>query len=143
MAHWGCALQLPLPHRPTSAADQGTNEQWQQANHRDVQVCICHCWLNHMNHPHHIALILISLFTPALPLTPSSSLLPSSLHHHSPLPLSFSDGMGRTGAFICMHCELERLKVEGVVDIFHCIKASRISRPYLVQNVVSPTANHH
>ena len=62
------------------------------------------------------------------------------------IPIDFqpsSDGMGRTGAFICMHHELERLKVEGVVDIFQCIKASRISRPYLVQNVVSPTANHH
>ena len=113
MAHWGCALQLPLPHRPTSAADQGSNGQWQQANHCDVQVCDCRYNNGTFN------------------FYSTTNTLPSS------------DGMGRTGAFICMHHELERLKVEGVVDIFQCIKASRISRPYLVQNVVSPTAHHH
>ena len=122
VAHWGCAIQLLLPHRPTSAADQGSNGQWQQANHCDVQVCDCRCNNGYDTITrHHIVLI----YTIPIDFQPSS------------------DGMGRTGAFICMHHELERLKVEGVVDIFQCIKASRMSRPYLVQNVVSPTANHH
>ena len=50
---------------------------------------------------------------------------------------SRSDGVGRTGAFICLHAQLERLKAEGVVDIFQFIKSARLSRPGLVQNVVS------
>ena len=29
----------------------------------------------------------------------------------------FSDGMGRTGTFICIHAQLERLKTEGVFDL--------------------------
>lgn len=47
-----------------------------------------------------------------------------------------SDGMGRTGAFMCIDCELERLKTEAVVDVFQFVKSSRCSRPYLVENVV-------
>ena len=48
-----------------------------------------------------------------------------------------SDGMGRSGTFICIHSQLERLKTEGVVDIFHFIKSARIHRPQLVETVVS------
>ncbi len=48
-----------------------------------------------------------------------------------------SDGMGRTGAFICMHAQIERLKAEGVVDVFQFIKSARLNRPGLVQSVVS------
>ena len=48
-----------------------------------------------------------------------------------------SDGMGRTGAFICMHAQIERLKTEGVVDCFQFIKSARLNRPGLVQSVVS------
>ena len=134
MVHWGCALQLPLPHRPTSAADQGSNEQRKQANHCDVQVCVIH---------HKVETITLNnhLITCLLPSPHHSTLTSPNLYPHliSALPYTFSDGMSRTGAFICMHHELERVKVEGVVDIFHCIKASRISRPCLVQNVVCPT----
>ena len=50
---------------------------------------------------------------------------------------SCSDGMGRTGAFICMHAQIERLKTEGVVDVFQFIKSARLNRPGLVQSVVS------
>lgn len=54
---------------------------------------------------------------------------------------AFSDGMGRTGAFVCIDCELERLKNEGIVDIFQFVKSSRCCRPFLVENVVSrPTS---
>ncbi len=45
--------------------------------------------------------------------------------------------MGRTGTFICMHAQIERLKTEGLVDVFQFIKSARLNRPGLVQSVVS------
>ena len=48
----------------------------------------------------------------------------------------YSDGLGRSGAFICIHSQLERLKTEGVVDIFQSVKSERIQRAGLVQTVV-------
>ena len=48
-----------------------------------------------------------------------------------------SDGIDRTGAFICLYSQLERVKVEGVADIFQFVKGSRFHRPGLVQSVVS------
>ena len=50
---------------------------------------------------------------------------------------NYSDGIGRTGTFICIHAQLERVKTEGVADIFQFIKLSRISRPNLVSELVS------
>ena len=50
---------------------------------------------------------------------------------------NFSDGVGRTGTFICIHAQLERLKTEGVVDFFQFVKSARIQRPGLVMDVVS------
>ena len=44
--------------------------------------------------------------------------------------------MGRTGTFICIHAQLERLKTEGVVDFFQSIKSARIQRAGLVHDVV-------
>ena len=52
-----------------------------------------------------------------------------------------SDGMGRTGAFICLHAQIERLKTEGVIDCFQFIKSARLNRPGLVQSVVSLCEN--
>ena len=49
----------------------------------------------------------------------------------------FSDGVGRTGTFICIHAQLERLKTEGVVDFFQFVKSARMQRPGLVMDVVS------
>ena len=49
----------------------------------------------------------------------------------------FSDGVGRTGAFVSIHAEMERMKAETVVDLFQFIKASRIQRNGLVSNKVS------
>lgn len=48
-----------------------------------------------------------------------------------------SDGMGRSGTFICIHAQLERLKTEGVVDFFQFVKAARTQRPGVILNVVS------
>lgn len=47
-----------------------------------------------------------------------------------------SDGIGRTGTFICIYSQLERLKAEGVVDVFQSVKASRLQRPLVVTNTV-------
>ena len=55
---------------------------------------------------------------------------------HIPL-IPFSNGVGRTGTFICIHAQLERLKTEGVVDFFQSIKTARIQRAGLVPDVVS------
>ena len=51
----------------------------------------------------------------------------------------YSDGMGRTGTFICIHAMLERMNSEGVVDFFQFIKASRINQP----NIVREQVLHH
>ena len=44
----------------------------------------------------------------------------------------FSDGMSRTGVFITCMSEIERVKVEGAVDIFQTVKAARAQRPHMV-----------
>ena len=49
----------------------------------------------------------------------------------------YSNGVGRTGTFICIHAQLERLKTEGVVDFFQSIKSARVQRAGLVPEVVS------
>ena len=48
-----------------------------------------------------------------------------------------SGGVGRTGAFITVHTQLERLKTEGVVDVFQSLKSARIQRAGLVDTLVS------
>ena len=48
-----------------------------------------------------------------------------------------SGGCGRTGTFITISILLERLKTEGVVDVFHTVRGLRLQRPKLVQSVVS------
>ena len=50
--------------------------------------------------------------------------------------MSYSDGMGRSGTFICIHAQLERLKTEGVVDFFQFVKSARMQRPGVILNVV-------
>ena len=51
--------------------------------------------------------------------------------------LPCSDGVGRTGVFITVHTQLERLKTEGVVDVFQSLKSARIQRAALVDTLVS------
>ncbi len=49
--------------------------------------------------------------------------------------------MGRSGTFITIHAQMERMKSEAVVDIFQFIKSVRFQRAGLVANKVriSPT----
>ena len=48
-----------------------------------------------------------------------------------------SGGCGRTGTFIAVSILLERLKTEGVVDVFNTVRSLRLQRPGMVQSVVS------
>jgi protein tyrosine phosphatase len=48
----------------------------------------------------------------------------------------YSDGVGRTGAFIATHAEMERMKAETVVDLFQFIKGMRIQRAGMVSSEV-------
>ena len=50
---------------------------------------------------------------------------------------SCSDGCARSGTFITICYTLNRLNIEGLVDIFHALKVSRLHRAGLVSNVVS------
>ena len=48
-----------------------------------------------------------------------------------------SDGVSRTGTFLTIHCQVERLKTEGVVDFLQAIKSACLQRPGIVSNTVS------
>ena len=50
-------------------------------------------------------------------------------YHHS-------DGVVRSGTFLVIHSQLERLKTEGVVDVFQAIKSARMHRPGVIPNTV-------
>ncbi len=54
-----------------------------------------------------------------------------------PIVVHCSGGAGRTGAFISVSILLERLKTEGVVDVFHTVRGLRLQRPGMVNTVVS------
>ena len=58
------------------------------------------------------------------------------IHLFISLPL-YSDGVGRTGAFIAIHAEMERMKAETVMDLFQFIKATRVQRAGMVSNKVT------
>ena len=51
-------------------------------------------------------------------------------------PVPRSDGCGRTGTFLTIYSQIERLKTEQVVDIFQWVKYSRIQRAWLVNSQV-------
>ena len=53
-----------------------------------------------------------------------------------PVTLHCSDGVVRSGTFLVIHSQLERLKTEGVVDVFQAVKSARIQRPGVIPNIV-------
>ena len=55
--------------------------------------------------------------------------------------LVVSNGVERTGILISIHSQLERLKTEGVVDVFQFIKCARVQRAHLVPQCVSLLAS--
>lgn len=50
--------------------------------------------------------------------------------------MSGSAGVGRTGVFITLSIVLERMRYEGVVDLFQTVKTLRTQRPAMVQTEV-------
>ena len=42
-----------------------------------------------------------------------------------------------------IHSQLERLKTEGVVDVFQAVKSARIQRPGIMPNIVRPEIIHY
>lgn len=52
-----------------------------------------------------------------------------------------SAGAGRTGTFIALSNILERVKAEGLLDVFQTVKSLRMQRPHMVQTVVSAKKN--
>lgn len=54
-----------------------------------------------------------------------------------------SAGVGRTGVFITLSIVLERMRYEGVVDMFQTVKTLRTQRPAMVQTEVCGPAHGH
>lgn len=64
-------------------------------------------------------------------------LIPSPLAScFSKPPFLHSAGAGRTGTFIALSNILERVKAEGLLDVFQAVKSLRLQRPHMVQTVV-------
>lgn len=57
--------------------------------------------------------------------------------HTLSICLFCSAGAGRTGTFIALSNILERVKAEGLLDVFQTVKSLRMQRPHMVQTVVS------
>ena len=51
-------------------------------------------------------------------------------------PVWCSNGTGRSGAYVTIYAQIERMKVEGIVDLFQYIKLARLQRVNLVQTLV-------
>lgn len=51
-----------------------------------------------------------------------------------PITVHCSDGVGRTGVFCALCIVLERMRAEGVVDLFQTVKLLRTQRPNMIQN---------
>ena len=54
-----------------------------------------------------------------------------------PIYVVCSGGCGRTGTYIAVSILIERLKTEGVVDVFQTVRRLRLQRPGMVASVVS------
>ena len=66
-------------------------------------------------------------------------------HLHTLLGLGFnvflslnspSDGSGRTGTFCAVNIALERVKLDGTIDMFQSVRRLRTQRPLMVQTAV-------
>lgn len=56
--------------------------------------------------------------------------------------LYYSAGAGRTGTFCALSTVLERVKAEGILDVFQTVKSLRLQRPHMVQTLVCYTSVH-
>ena len=55
---------------------------------------------------------------------------------HINIFILISGGCGRTGTYIAMCLLIDRLKTEGVVDVFQTVRGLRLQRPGMVRSVV-------
>ena len=55
---------------------------------------------------------------------------------HIDIFILISGGCGRTGTYIAMCLLIDRLKTEGVVDVFQTVRGLRLQRPGMVRTVV-------
>ena len=53
------------------------------------------------------------------------------------LPLTFRDGIGRTGMFCALISMVDSMRSDKMVDVFQEVKRLRMCRPGMVENVVS------
>ena len=49
----------------------------------------------------------------------------------------FSTGVGRTGCFVALSTIIERMRCEGLLDVFMTVKNVRTHRPFMVRTLVS------
>uniref|UniRef100_A0A1A7Z2V7 protein-tyrosine-phosphatase n=1 Tax=Iconisemion striatum TaxID=60296 RepID=A0A1A7Z2V7_9TELE len=52
-----------------------------------------------------------------------------------PIIVHCSAGAGRTGTFCALSTVLERVKAEGILDVFQTVKSLRLQRPHMVQTL--------
>ena len=57
--------------------------------------------------------------------------------NHGPMVVHCSAGVGRTGTFITIDTQLQRIIHEGTLDIFNFVRHLRYCRNYMVQTQVS------
>ena len=60
----------------------------------------------------------------------------SQIEKNNAIICIFSTGVGRTGVFIALCNMIERVRVEGVVDVFQTVRGLRAQRPAMVQTKV-------
>ena len=58
-------------------------------------------------------------------------------------PSLCSGGCGRTGTYIAISILIERLKTEGVVDVFQTVRKLRLQRPGMVASLVRAQQTNH
>lgn len=83
---------------------------------------------------------IVLFFLVTFELLPEMLLCSFSLHVHSQQSVFvcvYSAGAGRTGTFCALSTVLERVKAEGILDVFQTVKSLRLQRPHMVQTLVS------
>lgn len=64
------------------------------------------------------------------------TVMKSNSPNAGPMVVHCSAGVGRTGTFITLHTELQRIEKEGKVDIFNFVRSMRQRRCFMVQTEV-------
>ena len=60
----------------------------------------------------------------------------SNPQNAGPMVVHCSAGVGRTGTFITLHCQLQKIQTEGTLDIFGFVRGMRRNRCFMVQTEV-------